>query len=105
MSSRPSNIYSFVQRIVGDLNKSSSEAMHYGTGNSVQELMSTVSGNHIELERLAEKSMTQQKELEKMKKQMDIAKRELASSRCALTDITNKLKIVVKQTVLARKTT
>lgn len=103
MSSQPSNIYSFVQRVVGDFKKSSSEAMHYGTGNTVEELMSTMSGNHSEVEKLTEKSMAQQKEFEKIKKQMDIAKCELAFSRGALTDITNKFKIAVKQRDCARK--
>ena len=38
-----------------------------------------------------------------MKKQMEVAKHELASSRCALTDITNKLQIAVKQRDCANK--
>ena len=97
MSSRPDNICSFVQRVVGDLSKSPLEAMQYGTDNTAQQLISIVSGHHNDLEAMTEKVTGQQKELEEMKKQMDIAKSELASSRHALSDITNKLKIAEKQ--------
>ena len=103
MSSRPDNIYSFVQRVIGDSSKSPSEAMHYGTDNTVQQLKSLVSGYQNDLEAMTQKVTEQQKELEEIEKQMDAAKSELASSRHALSNVTNKLKTAVKQRDCARK--
>ena len=103
MSSRPDNIYSFVQRVIGDSSKSPSEAMHYGTDNTVQQLKSLVSGYQNDLEEMTLKVTEQQKELEEMEKQMDAAKSELASSRRALSNVTNQLKTAVKQRDCARK--
>ena len=74
MPSQPCNIYSFVQRVVGDSNKSPSEAMHYGTDKTVQQLKSLVSGYQNDLDEMTQKVTEQQKELEEMKKQMDIAR-------------------------------
>lgn len=74
MSSRPDNIYSFVQRVIGDLSRSPSEAMHYGTDNTVQQLKSLVSGYQNDLEVMTQKVIEQQKELKEMEKQMDAAK-------------------------------
>ena len=102
MSSRPDNIYSFVQR-VADSCKSASEPMHYGIDTTVRELKSVVSGYHNSLEVMSQKVCEQQKELEEIKKQMDMASIELASSRCALSNVTNKLKTTVKQRDCARK--
>ena len=97
MSSRPSNIYSFVQRVIGDSSKLPSEAMHYGIDNTVQQLKSLVSGYQNDLEAMAQKVTEQQKELEEMKRQMDMAKSELTDSRSVLSDVTNNLKTAVKQ--------
>ena len=103
MSSRPDNIYAFVQRVIGDSSKSPSEAMHYGTDNTVQQLKSLVSGYQNDLEAMTQKVTEQQKELEEIEKQMDAAKSELTSSRYALSNVTNKLKTAVKQRDCARK--
>ena len=103
MSSRPDNIYSFVQRVIGDSSKSPSEVMHYGTDNTVQQLKSLVSGYQSDLEVMTQKVIEQQRELEEMEKQMGAAKSELASSRRALSTVTNKLKTAVKQRDCARK--
>ena len=61
MSSRSDNIYSFVQRVVHDSRKSPLEAMHYGTDNTAQQLISIVSGHHNDLEVMTEKVTEQQK--------------------------------------------
>ena len=103
MSSRPDNIYTFVRRVIGDSSKSPSEAMYYGTDNTVQQLIFLVSRYQNDPEAMTLKVTEQRKELEEMEKQMNAAKSELASSRHALSNVTNKLKIAVKQRDCARK--
>lgn len=93
---RPSNVYSFVQRVTDDLSKSPSEAMHYGTDHIVQQLKSIVFGYHNDLEAIALKATHQQIELSRMEEQLHVAK-------LALFDITNKLDNAVRQWDIARK--
>ena len=57
-----------------------------------EQLKSLVSGYQSDLEVMTQKVIEQQRELEEMEKQMGAAKSELASSRRALSTVTNKLK-------------
>ena len=98
MSSRPDNIYMLVQR-VADSCKLNSEPMYYGLDNTVEQLKGAVSSYQEDLELMSEKVTKQQEALE----EMESASTELASSRRALSDVTNRLQKATKQQDTARK--
>lgn len=102
MSRRPDNIYMFVQRIT-DSHRLSSDPMYYGMDNTVEELKSTVCGYQGELKTMFHKVSKQQDALEEMKKQLEFANTELASSKRALSDVSNRLQKATKQRDTARK--
>ena len=102
MSSRPDNVYLFVQR-VADSCKLNSEPMYYGIDNTVEQLRCVVSGYQEDLDVMSQKVSKQQEALEEMKKQFEIASTELASSRRALSDVMNRLQKTIKQRDTARK--
>lgn len=98
-SSRPDNIYMFVQRLA-DSSKLYSEPMLYGVVKTVEHLHSVVSDN---LEVMSKKVSEHQKSLQEMKVQMEEARAELSSTRRALSDVTNKLQTTIKQRDCAHK--
>ena len=99
MSKRPDNVYMFVQK-VADSHRLSSEPMYYGT---VKQLKSVVCGYQEKLKIMSHRVSEQQEALEEMKKQLEVASAELASSRCALSDVSNRLQKTMKQRDTARK--
>jgi len=102
MSSRPDNVYMFVQR-VADSCKLNSEPIHYGIDSTVQQLKCAVSSYQEDLEVMSQKVSKQQEALDEMKKQVEIASTELTASRRALSDVTNQLQKAIKQQDTARK--
>ena len=96
ISSRPDNIYMFVQRLA-DSSKLHSEPMSYGVDKTVKHLQSVVSGYQTNLEEISEKVSEQQKVLQQMKIQLEKARAELTSSKHALSHVTNKLQTTTKQ--------
>ena len=102
MSSHPDNVYMFVQR-VADSCKLNSEPLYYGIDNTVEQLKCVVSGYQEDLDVMSQKVSKQQEALEEMKEQFEIASTELASSRRALSDVTNRLQKTIKQQDTARK--
>ena len=89
--SLPSNVYSFVQKITSDLSKSPSEAIQYGTDDTVKQLKSMVTDYSDDLKAMTQRYNEQQKNLREMEAQMAVARSELASSRSALSNVTKKL--------------
>ena len=104
MSSRPDNIYMFVERVVGS-GKLNHVPMYYGVDKTVEQLKHSVSSYQEDLEVMSQKVSKQQYALDKMKKQVEIASNELACSRHALSDVTNHLQRTMKQRDTARKQT
>ena len=102
MLSRPDNIYMFVQRVANS-SKSCTEHMYYGIDKKVKHLKSVVSGYQADLEEMSQKVSEQQKALEELKMEMEIARTEVASSRRALSDVTSKLHRTITQRDTARK--
>ena len=102
ISTRPDNIYMFVQRIA-DSSKIDSEPMSYGVERTVEHLQSVVSGYQASIDEMSQKMSEQQKALQEMQTEMDKAKAELMSSRRTLCDICNKLEASVKQRNCAHK--
>ena len=104
MSSRPDNVYTlnFVQR-VAESSRLNSEPMYYGADVTVQQLKGQVSAYQENLEVMSLKLSKQKEVLEEMKKQIEIADSELAASRHALSDVTNRLENTRKQRDAARK--
>lgn len=88
MSSRPDNVFMFVQRIAESC-RLNSEPMYYGIDNTVEQLKCQVSTYQEDLEVMTQKVSKQQEALDEMKKQVEIASAELAASRHALSDVTN----------------
>ena len=102
MSSRPDNVYMFVQRI-SESCRLDSVPMYYGTDNTVEQLRCQVSAYQEDLEIMAQRVSKQQETLREIRKQAEIASTEVAASRQALSDVTNRLKKTVKQRDTARK--
>ena len=74
-----------------------------GMDNTVEQLKSVVCGYQEELKIMSHKVSEQQEALEEMKKQLEFASTELASSRCALSDVSNQLQKTMKQRDTAHK--
>ena len=92
----------FVQRI-SESCRLDSVPMYYGTDNTVEQLRCQVSVYQEDLEVMAQRVSKQQETLREIRKQAEIASTELAASRQALSDVTNRLKKTVKQRDTARK--
>ncbi len=97
MSSHPDNIYMFVKRVVGSC-KLNAEPMYYG--NTVKQLKLSY---QEDLEAMSQKVSKQIDVLHKMKRQVEVASKELAATRHTLSDVTNQLQKTVKQRDAARK--
>ena len=102
ISSRPDNIYMFIQRLA-DSSKLHSEPMLYGVDKTVKHLHLVASGYRTNLEEMSEKVSEHQKSLQEMKIQMEEARTELIHTRHALSDITKKLQVAIKQRDCAHK--
>ena len=102
ISSRPDNVYAYVQRIAMS-DKPHSEPMSYGIEKTVEKLQSVVSEYKTDLQEMSETVLKQQKELQEMRIEIKKAKAELTSSRYQLSDVTNKLDVVTVQRDRARK--
>ena len=89
MSSRP-DVYMFVQR-VADSCKLNSGTYVLCIDNTVEQLRCVVSSYQEDLDVMSQKVSKQLEALEQMKKQFEIESTELASSRCALSDVMNQL--------------
>ena len=101
VSSRPDNIYLFIQRVVSS-SKPDSDDMDYGIDLKVQHLRSIVDEYQGNLEEMTARAEEQEKELRAIKKNMEKARAELALSKRALSDVTSKLQTVTKQRDSAR---
>lgn len=95
ISSRPDNIYAFIQRLV-DSRKPDSDIMSYGSAvdKAADEMVTFYKNN---LERMSSKVSNQQKDLSCLMVQLEQAKAEIASSQQELSDVTKKLNVVIKQ--------
>ena len=102
ISSRPDNIYSFIQR-VADSSKPQSELMSYGADHTVKHLQSVVSGYQNDLEVMSEKVSEHQQVVQDIKSQLEVARTELNSTKHVLSDVTKKLKTTTNQRDSARK--
>ena len=76
--------------------------MSYGVDKTVEHLQSVVSDYQANLGEMSDKVSEQQKALQEMKIQMEKARAELTASKCALSDVTNKLQTTIKQRDCAR---
>jgi uncharacterized coiled-coil protein SlyX len=77
--------------------------MTYGAVRKVNHLKSVVSSYQTNLEEMETKMSKQKTTLEEMQKQVENAQAELASSRQALSNVTNKFQTAIKQHDCARK--
>ena len=100
MSKRPDNIYTFVQK-VADSHRLSSEPICMD--NTVEQLKSVVCGYQEQPKIMSHKVSEQQEALEEMKKQLEFASTKFASSRYALSDVSNQLQKTLKQRDTAHK--
>ena len=99
ISSRPDNIYSFIQR-VADSSKPQSELMSYGADHTVKHLQSVVSGYQNDLEVMSEKVSEHQQVVQDIKSQLEVAR---TATKHVLSDVTKKLKTTTNQRDSARK--
>ena len=104
MSQRPDNVYRFVKKIV-DSDRLSSDPMYYGMDSTVEQLQNAMCGYQEDLEAMSHKVSEQQEALKELKKQLEVASTDLASTRCALSDVSNRLQKTTKQRDTARKQT
>jgi hypothetical protein len=102
VSIRPDNIYSFVHRLAYST-KLSSDPMSYNFDNTIKHLQSVVSSYQVNLEQLSVKLSKQEDDVHDMQTLLETANNEIAVTRHALSDVTNKLQITLKQRDSARK--
>lgn len=102
MAKRPDNIYMFVQKIA-DSDRLSSDPMYYGVDSTVKQLQSAMCGYQEDLEAMSHEVSKHQEALKTVTKQLEVANTDLASTRRALSDVSNQLQKTAKQRDVAHK--
>ena len=101
MSSRPDNIFQFIE-IITLSNKPDSEQMPYGQHATIKHLKKEIDNCSTEIEQLSSQANIHQSELEYMRGEVARARSELETTTNALTDVTKKLETARKQRDSAR---